>query len=258
MIKVRIVALGGLVLALCAMAGPRMTHADTVAASGCASGAATTTISSPNMTFTGRTTNAMPVPPAAAAVPPAISIVGTENPPIVVPAPPATSVTTTISGTVEFGLFNYISGIKPVVFPNAVNEFSDYFTFATTVSTVTDTSGVYLASNRTGTFSVYLGHGDFSNVATFSSGTPIMTASFSQHILVPNPVALNPPGLRLTTRPMFSSTATATVTSASPFTYGGTCYQLGAAGKTLTITSVGQFDSPTAIAGNLSGAAIGM
>jgi hypothetical protein len=283
MFKARSAVSVGLILALCAMAGPRMTHADAVATSGCASGAATTTISTLSMTFTGRTTNAMPMPPVPF-VPPAISIVGTENLPIVLPAPPA-AVTTVISGTAEYGLFNYISGIKPVAIPNAENEISEFFTFATTVTTVTDTvAGAFLSSARTGTFTVYLGHGDFSNVATFSRGTPIMTASFSQHILVPNPaVLITPPTVRfgsvalavvggtvstttsapataqlsLPTGPMFTSTATATVTSASPFTYGGTCYQLGTTGKTLTLTSVGQFDSPTAVSGNLNGAISG-
>jgi hypothetical protein len=262
MIKARLAVSVGLILALCAMAGPRTIHADAVAASGCAASASPTTISPLTMTFTGRTTDALPVPPATATV-----------------------ATTTISGTVDYGLFDDISGIKPVEFPNAENEITDFFTFATTVMARTDVlSGAFLASSRTGTLTVYLGHGDFSAPVTFSSGTPIMTASFSQQILVTNPaVLITPPALRFASvnlgvvggtavvsgaaaslqlslpgGPLWFSRATATITSVSLFTYGGACYQLGATGKTLTITSVGQFDSPTAIAGNLNGAITGM
>jgi len=186
--KARLVVSGGLILALCAMAGPRATHAEMVAKSGCATGAVMTMLTAPNMSFTGRATNALPVP-LTTTVPPAVSIVGTENPPVVIAAP-VTVVTSTIVAPMEYGLFNYIAGIKPVVFPNAENEISEFFTFSSTANSLTDMPfGGFSASNRVGTFTVYLGHGDFANAATFSSGTPIMTATYNQQILVPNAAA---------------------------------------------------------------------
>lgn len=244
-------------------------------------------LSAPYMTFTGRATNALPVP-LAASVPPAISITGTENPHIMLPTP-VTVVTSTITAPAEFGLFHYIAGIKPVVFPNATNEITEFFTFYSTASNVTDTpAGSYNMSSRTGTFTVYLGHGDFSNPATFQSGTPVLSATFNQQILVPVSTAstngstggagtlslavqgapagsgatsgaggtsstTTSPQLNLATGLTLTSTSTATITSSSPFTYGGTCYQFGATGQKLTISSVGQFDSGTGPSANLNG-----
>jgi hypothetical protein len=193
--------------------------------------------------------------------------------------PAATSVVPAVAGSVsDYGYATFITNLGPIFQPGV----SDYsrnalFTFASTGS-ATDNSvspaPFYPTSVDSGTLTFYLVTGQvgsFTTPGSFSAGQPILTASFKKTNVGTVPSSLfivrGPGGgtqQNLTTYGQsgvgedFFSTGTATVTSATPFSFNGVCYafaapSFGAPGATLTLNAGGHLASPTSRYGSFTG-----
>jgi len=122
----------------------------------------------------------------------------------------------------QYGYLSSVNGIDSVFTATPHNETTALFTFFT-VATTTQVinNGNLRIVDRTGTTTIYLDeapNGNFSDPSTFADGTPILTMSLKQQVildLVEN---------------TFTTVNVNTVTSESSFTVGGSKFRLGDAG----------------------------
>jgi hypothetical protein len=122
----------------------------------------------------------------------------------------------------QYGYLSSVNGIDSVFASTPHNETTALFTFFTVASTTqVINNGNLRIVNRTGTTTIYLDeapNGDFSDPSTFSDGTPILTMSLKQQVildLVEN---------------TFTTVNVNTVMEASSFTVGDSKFRLGQAG----------------------------
>lgn len=239
---------------------PRVTQAASYDVGACASGATPTVISGIQIQLRGATTNALPV-------------LATYSSTAVATGTLPSNVLTPAAGTAtDYGFVWSIDGLGTVFQPGAYQERTALFTFSGTSTTVDDLTGLFPASTHTGTISFYVSTGlagDFTTPSSFSSGMAIMQASFTATNVAstPNPL-FTPFGRRgffggphnLSTYssqsgvgPDFSSAGSVTISSVTPFSLGGTCYQLGTVGQTAQWQAIGHLASPTSVNGAYTG-----
>ncbi|SRR5258707_6920902 len=121
----------------------------------------------------------------------------------------------------QYGYLSAVNGIDSVFTSTPHNETTALFTFFT-VATTTQVinNGNLRIVDRTGTTTIYLDdlpNGNLSDPSTFADGTPILTMSLKQQVildLVEN---------------TFTTVNVNTVTSASSFSVGGSKFRLGQA-----------------------------
>lgn len=122
----------------------------------------------------------------------------------------------------QYGYLSSVNGIDSVFTATPHNETTALFTFFT-VATTTQVinNGNLRIVDRVGTTTIYLDevpNGNFSDPSTFADGTPILTMSLKQQVildLVEN---------------TFTTVNVNTVTSESNFTFSGSKFRLGQAG----------------------------
>ena len=121
----------------------------------------------------------------------------------------------------QYGYLSAVNGIDSVFTSAPHNETTALFTFFTAATTTqVITNGNLRIVDRTGTTTIYLDevpNGNFSDPSTFADGTPILTMSLKQQVildLVEN---------------TFTAVNVNTVTSADSFTVGGSSFRLGKA-----------------------------
>jgi len=122
----------------------------------------------------------------------------------------------------QYGYLSSVNGIDSVFAASPQNETTALFTFFT-VATTTQVinNGNLRIVDRVGTTTIYLDevpNGNFSDPSTFADGTPILTMSLKQQVildLVEN---------------TFTTVNVNTVTAESSFTVGGSKLRLGDAG----------------------------
>ena len=122
----------------------------------------------------------------------------------------------------QYGYLSSVDGIDSVFTATPHNETTALFTFFT-VATTTQVinNGNLRIVDRTGTTTIYLDespNGNFSDPSTFSDGTPIMTMSLKQQVILD--VVEN----------TFTTVNINTVTSASSFSLGDSKFRLGQTG----------------------------
>ena len=122
----------------------------------------------------------------------------------------------------QYGYLSSVDGIDSVFTATPHNETTALFTFFT-VATTTQVinNGNLRIVDRTGTTTIYLDespNGNFSDPSTFSDGTPIMTMSLKQQVILD--VVEN----------TFTTVNINTVTSASSFSVGDSKFRLGQTG----------------------------
>jgi hypothetical protein len=212
-----------LLLAGSAIAQPLPTRADTPAINfgACSSSQTPTVLSTPGFTLEGVTTNVGIAPTASGA--PMLMVTG--------------AVATTTSTAASYGFVNGMRGLWPVD-QSGYRDHLDQglFTFSSTTTLTQTTIGTFISTTiRTGTFSINLsttGSGHFYSPASFSSGMPVLTGTIGEQIL-PNADGQS-----------FTTISQVTITSVTPFSLNGTCYQLGAVGQTFAIEGSGQLAGP--------------
>lgn len=137
----------------------------------------------------------------------------------------------------QFGYLSFVNGI-PSAFtdsnPANQNEHTAAFTFVTAVNTERVTAnaangGPFSIVIRIGTTTVYLASSgaDFTDPASFQSGTPIQVSEIRQQVIVDN--------LEKT----FTVENLNTITSSVPFTLNGSTFQLGGVGEGFRTSLVG-------------------
>jgi len=150
----------------------------------------------------------------------------------------------------QFGYFADITGLNNA-FSSATtkNETTALFTFVTNATTFqVVNNGPFKIVDRTGTTTVYLNNGssDFSNLATFSQGTPVQVSNYRQQVIIN------------TITNTFVTVHTNTVTSVETFTLNGVAFRLGQVGKSFRTNYSGQNNSPGATpTGWFAGTSIG-
>jgi hypothetical protein len=161
----------------------------------------------------------------------------------------AAPTTTAAGASQQFGYFTYIRGLAPTSQAGIQDEHSALFTFFSS-GTITGLArgNVYNLIDVQGTTTIYLvtgRGGDFSDPDSFRSGAPVLTASFSQHVV------LN------TSDRNFSTVFLNKVTAVTPFALGAACFQLGRVGQLFQQVNAGQQDARNPLLGSYSGAALG-
>jgi len=152
------------------------------------------------------------------------------------------------SASIQVGYFNYVKGFSSVFAESTQDETTALFTFYTSVITTRNVlNGTVRAVDRDGVTTVYLakGPGNFANLDSFRSGTPIQTSSIHQHVLVD------------TVTSGFMVSNFNVVSSATTFTLNGTSYQFGAPGQTFRTNLTGHLTSTASPSGYFSGDALG-
>lgn len=119
----------------------------------------------------------------------------------------------------QYGYLSAVDGIDSVFTGTPHNETTALFTFFTVATTMqVINNGNLRIVNRTGTTTIYLDeapNGNFADPGTFADGTPILTMSLKQQVildLVEN---------------TFTTVNVNTVTSAASFTVNGSQFRLG-------------------------------
>ena len=137
----------------------------------------------------------------------------------------------------QFGYLSFVNGI-PSAFtdsnPANQNEHTADFTFVTAVNTERVTAnaangGPFSIIIRVGTTTVYLASSsaDFTDPASFESGTPIQVSEIRQQVIVDN------------VEKTFTVENLNTITSSVPFTLNGSRFQLGGVGEGFRTSLVG-------------------
>jgi hypothetical protein len=144
--------------------------------------------------------------------------------------------------SMQYGFLSQINGIDldSIYSASPHGESTALFTFFTdAANTQVINDGQLRIVNRTGLTTIYLdpSHGDFSNVDSFKDGTPILTATLQQQVILDT----------------FAGTFTATnmnaVTSATPFTLGDDSFQLAEIGQQFRTSISGRGNSTQTPAG---------
>jgi hypothetical protein len=122
----------------------------------------------------------------------------------------------------QYGYLSSVNGIDSVFTSTSHNETTALFTFYTEATTTqVINNGNLRVVDRTGTTTIYLDetpNGNFSDPSTFANGTPILTMSLKQQVildLVEN---------------TFTTVNVNTVTSVNSFSVSGGSFRLGKAG----------------------------
>jgi hypothetical protein len=142
-----------------------------------------------------------------------------------------------LGSSTQFGYLSFVNGI-PSIFtdsnPANQNEHTAVFTFVTQVDTERVTAnaangGPFSIVIRTGTTTVYLASSgaDFTDQASFESGTPIQVSEIRQQVIVDN------------SEKTFTVENLNTITSSMPFTLNGSRFQLGNVGEGFRTSLVG-------------------
>jgi hypothetical protein len=150
----------------------------------------------------------------------------------------------------QFGYFADITGLNNAFSSTTTkNETTALFTFVTNATTFqVVNNGPFKIVDRTGTTTVYLNNGssDFSDLATFSQGTPVQVSNYRQQVIIN------------TITNTFVTVHTNTVTSVETFTLNGAAFRLGQVGKSFRTNYSGQNNSPGATpTGWFAGTSIG-
>jgi hypothetical protein len=121
----------------------------------------------------------------------------------------------------QYGYLSSVDGIDSVFASTTHNETTALFTFFTAATTTqVINNGNRRVVDRTGTTTIYLDevpNGNFADPSTFADGTPILTMSLKQQVIVD--LVDN----------TFMTVNVNTVTWASSFTIGGSSFRLGQA-----------------------------
>ena len=142
-----------------------------------------------------------------------------------------------LGSSTQFGYLSFVNGI-PSIFtdsnPANQNEHTAVFTFVTQVDTERVTAnaangGPFSIIIRTGTTTLYLASSgaDFTDPASFESGTPIQVSGIRQQVIVDN------------SEKTFTVENLNTITSSMPFTLSGSRFQLGNVGEGFRTSLVG-------------------
>jgi hypothetical protein len=208
------------------MVMPLPTHAadaPSIAFGACTKSQTPTVLSTPSFQLAGVTTN-VGIAPVPSTTQPAMLVVT------------AGSSTTTMPAA-TYGFLNYLNGVTPV-YQSGYRNYLDQgiFTFySTSALTQTTLAGSIISTVRTGTFGINLSDtssGHFYNPSSFQGGTPLLTGTINEQIM-PNADGQT-----------FTSISTVTITSVTPFSFNGTCYQIGSVGQSLNLTGSGQLAGP--------------
>lgn len=122
----------------------------------------------------------------------------------------------------QFGYVSKLAGLDSIFTGTPNNESTALFTFVTNATTDrVIANGALRIINRTGTTTVYLNTppSDFTNPASFSQGTPILVASYTQQVV------------NDTLSGAFTTVHINTITSNAPFSLNGQTFRLGQVGK---------------------------
>ena len=244
-------AIAAVILGGAMIAAPSVTHAEYYVISSCAAGTTPTVVSGLQIQVRGATNFALSIPT-----------------PTMIPygpfwAPVTTAATPMTSTAMDYGYAWYVAGLGLPFQPASYNEHTALFTFGSTTTAVdTSVMGSPSSNVRTGTLTMYAATalaGDWSNPMSFQSGTPILSASFSEgnYGTVTPGMWAGPGNTALTGQSGigqdFFGYGSATVTSSTPFSLDGTCYQLGTVGSSFLIRTGGHLASPTSVNGAYSG-----
>lgn len=121
----------------------------------------------------------------------------------------------------QYGYLSFLDGVDAIFNPGPQNETTARFTFFTeAVTTRVINNGALRIVNRTGTTTIYMHDtpGDFTNPNSFRDGTPVLTASLRQQVILD------------TIEGTFTATNVNTVTSAAAFSLGDDELRLGKVG----------------------------
>jgi hypothetical protein len=151
----------------------------------------------------------------------------------------------------QYGYMANIKGLSPIFSGATQNETAAMFTFFTQATTVrVITNGPLKIINRVGTTTIYYNPnpaGDFTNPTSFQLGTPILTSDYTQQVV------------QDTVTGAFTTVHLNTITATSPFTLGGTQYQLGQVGRIFRTNYTGHANTPGLLpSGWFGGYAVGV
>ncbi len=151
----------------------------------------------------------------------------------------------------QFGYLSYINGIDTAtIFSGAPqDETTALFSFYndTTTRRVIN-NGSMRTVDRDGTSTIYFNlvpNGNFANPASFTDGTPVLTASLRHQVIID------------TITGSFTTTFVLKVTSNESFSLGDRTIRLGKVGQTLRLTVFGHLNTPAPPAGYISGFVVG-
>lgn len=228
-------AIAVLVLAGAMSLAPRVTQAYYGGVGSCAAATAATSLGTLDLQVQGATSYALPVWTTS-----------------------GISSTTTAQ---DYGYLPYVSGLSaPYQSAGSNNAGAAMFTFSANTTAITDTivEWPFVSSAHTGTVTIYAVTGQaptFSMPASFQSGTAVLTATYT---VVNSGQAASgvygmPAGrtayMQAGIGPDFTGFGSAVVTSVTPFSLDGTCYQLGATGTSFKMSNAGHLAGPSVING---------
>jgi hypothetical protein len=190
--------------------------------------------------------------------------IGPLSAPVFLPmAPPPILYTSPLASTVvSFGYFTHVQGIPQAVpgLPAVIQggfggPAGALFTYYATGATTQDaTSGNVRNIVYSGTMTIYGTNGlsaAYFDPTSFAEGFPLLTATFTDSILVNNGLQIIPNMTgygsyqMYSAKQTFTSTSLNSITSSAPFTFNGACYQFGTVGQQFTQSSTGVFDAWT-------------
>jgi hypothetical protein len=150
----------------------------------------------------------------------------------------------------QFGYISNIRGLSSIFSGVPQNEATAQFTFVTNATTLrVIANGPLRVVNRTGTTTVYLNTSpaDFTNPASFSSGTPIQVSEYSQEVII-----------NILTN-AFTTTHMNRITTVNSFMLNGQKLRLGSVGSSFRTHYSGQVNTPgSAPSGWFAGYAVGV
>jgi len=133
----------------------------------------------------------------------------------------------------QYGYLSSLNGVDGIFNPGPQNETTARFTFFTeAVTTRVINNGALRIVNRTGVTTIYRHDtpGDFTNPNSFRDGTPVLTATLRQQVILD------------TVEGTFTATNVNTVTSAATFAVGDDEFRLGKVGDQFRTSINGRRD----------------
>jgi hypothetical protein len=140
----------------------------------------------------------------------------------------------------QYGYLSSLNGVVGIFNPGPQNESTARFTFFTeAVTTRVINNGALRIVNRTGTTTIYRHDtpGDFTNPNSFRDGTPLLTASLKQQVILD------------TVEGTFTATNVNTVTSVATFAIGDDEFRLGKVGDQFRTSINGRTNTTATPAG---------
>jgi hypothetical protein len=156
--------------------------------------------------------------------------------------------TTNPQHAIQAGYLSRLAGIDNIFSGSTKDETTAELTFVNDVlRTQVNAINPVSIIQRNGTFTLYLNSGSatFANLSTFASGTPILTGTSHQQVVVNG--ASN----------TFSAYTDVTVTSSKAFSLGGNTYRLGRVGDTFRVFYFGDVTGMTVPSALFGGYAVG-